>query len=875
VTGCALARHVIGLTPAPWTRAHPSSLLWIKPMFPSRWKLLSYALIILIGIGIALPNLFTRQQLGALPDWLPKKQVALGLDLKGGSHLVLEVDSAALMRDQVDSLLDRVRAALRDARIPGAAVNRSDNAVTVRVADPAQRTEAERILRGLVSTVSLSSMTQSQPDLTVTVSPDGTIRLQPTEAALIARRSAAVDQSLEIVRRRVDEVGVAEPTVQSLGPGRIMVQLPGVQDPSEIRKILKSTAKLTFHRVPTTGSADALPPGYEMLPGDKGGASYPVERQPMLQGDRLTDAAASFDHRTGQPVVTFRFDTVGAKRFGDITRQHVGEPFAIVLDGKVLSAPVIQEPIIGGSGQISGNFTVAETTSLAALLRAGALPAPLHDIEERTVGPDLGADAIHMGAVTGLAGLGLVMGFMTLLYGRWGMVANLALLINVGLTFAGLSLLGATLTLPGIAGIVLGIGLAVDANVLINERIREETRKGKGAAAALDAGFTRAYATIVDSNVTALIATALLFWFGSGPVRGFAVTMALGIGISMFTAVSVVRAIMASWLHWRRPKQFAIGPLIPVSLWKRTPNFRYMRARFLGIGVSIGLSLASIVLFVNPGLNYGIDFKGGSLIEARTMKAANLGALRSGLGALSLGEVALQEFGDSSTVLVRIERQPGDDAAQVAAVERAKQTIEQVEPGVRFERTEVVGPKVSGELATTGILAVVLASLAMLVYIWVRFEWPFAVGAIMTLVLDVTKVVGFFALTGIDFNLTAIAAILTLVGYSVNDKVVVYDRMRENMRLFKAMPLRELIDKSINETLGRSLYTSVTAFLALLPMAVWGGPAVASFAVPMVFGIVVAASSSIFIAAPILLFLGDWRTRRRKHEAAEPQPKPA
>jgi SecD/SecF fusion protein len=845
-------------------------------MFPSRWKLVSYALIILIGFLIAAPNLFTKPQLAALPDWLPKKQVALGLDLKGGSHLVLEVDSAALMRDQIDSLIDRARAALRDARIQGVAINRSDSSVTVRVNDAAQRTEAERVLRGLVSTVSLSTVTQAQPDLAVTVQPDGAIRLQPTEAAMIARRSAAVDQSLEIVRRRVDEVGVAEPTVQQLGPGRIMVQLPGVQDPSQIERMLGSTAKLTFHKVLTTPSVDgALPPGYQMLPGDKDGVSYPVERQPMLQGDRLADAGASFDHRTGQPVVTFRFDTLGAKRFGDITRQHVGEPFAIVLDGKVLSAPVIQEPIIGGSGQISGHFTVADTTSLAALLRAGALPAPLHVIEKRTVGPDLGSDAIHMGAMTGLAGLGLVMGFMALLYGRWGMVANLALLINVVLTFAGLSLLGATLTLPGIAGIVLSIGLAVDANVLINERIREETRKGKGAAVALDAGFNRAYATIVDSNVTALIATALLFWFGSGPVRGFAVTMALGIGISMFTAVSVVRAIMASWLYWRRPKEFTIGPLIPVSVWKRTPNFRFMRSRFIGIGVSVVLTLASIGLFVKPGLNYGIDFKGGSLIEARTNHTADLGALRSGLGGLALGEVALQEFGDASTVLVRIERQPGGEAEQLAAVERAKQTIEQVEPGVQFERVEVVGPKVSGELATTGILAVVLASLAMMAYIWARFEWPFAVGAIATLVLDVTKVVGFFALTGIDFNLTAIAALLTLVGYSVNDKVVVYDRMRENMRLFKSMPLRDLIDKSINETLGRSLYTSVTAFLALLPMAIWGGPAVESFAVPMVFGIVVAASSSVFIAAPILLFLGDWRSRRRKQQAVEAEPKPA
>ena len=378
-----------------------------------------------------------------------------------------------------------------------------------------------------------------------------------------------------------------------------------------------------------------------------------------------------------------------------------------------------------------------------------------------------------------------------------------------------------------------------------------------------EAGFERAYATIVDSNMTALIATALLFWFGSGPVRGFAVTMALGIGISMFTAVSVVQAIMASWLAWRRPKQFLIEPLIRLRLLAGHSDFRYMRARFLGIAVSMVLSLASIVLLVKPGLNYGIDFVGGILIEAKAARAADLARLRAELGGLGLGEITLQEFGDASTVLVRIGRQPGGDAAQLAAVDRAKAAIEQVEPGTNFARLEVVGPKINGELAQTGVLAVVLASVAMLFYIWFRFEWPFAVGAIATLVLDVTKVAGFMALTGIDFNLTAIAALLTLVGYSVNDKVVVYDRMRENMRLFKAMSLRDIIDKSINETLARSLYTSVTAFLAMLPMAIWGGAAVASFALPMTFGIVVAASSSIFIAAPILLFLGDWRTRRR------------
>jgi SecD/SecF fusion protein len=439
------------------------------------------------------------------------------------------------------------------------------------------------------------------------------------------------------------------------------------------------------------------------------------------------------------------------------------------------------------------------------------------------------------------------------------------------MTFGALSLLGATLTLPGIAGIVLGIGLAVDANVLINERIREEARKGVRAVVALDQGFRRAYATVIDSNVTALIATALLFMFGSGPVKGFAVTMGLGIAISMFTAVSVVRALMATIVNWRKLAVLDIRPLFGRQLIPDGTAIPFMRGRFLGLAVSIFLSLASVVLFVTPGLNYGIDFKGGLQMELASGKPIDLAPMRARLDGLNLGEISLQQFNDGSSVLLRAERQPGGEEAQTAALKQIRAAVIEVEKTAKIERTEVVGPKVSGELAYAGFLSVFLASLAMLVYIWVRFEWPFAVGAIATLVLDVTKTVGFFALTGLEFNLTAIAALLTLVGYSVNDKVVVYDRMRENMRRYKQMPLRELIDLSINETLARSLYTSCTAFLALLPMAIWGGRAVESFAIPMVFGVVIAASSSVFIAAPILLFLGDWRQRRKKAARREPE----
>lgn len=823
----------------------------------SRWLVTSYIIIILIGILVALPNVLSKDTLARLPNWLPHNQVSLGLDLRGGSHLVLEVDAADLTKERLQSLIQDSRRVLRDANIGNSSIRRVQDYLLVTLTDPGQRDAAITELQKLANPVGIG-LTAGQSDLAVTAEGDAGVKIAMTPAGLEHNISAAVEQSLEIIRQRVDQVGVSEPTIQRVGGNRVLVQLPGAEDPSQLRKLLGSTAKMSFHLLGNAGDR-----GVTVLK-DEEGNSYPVVDRVELSGDRLSDARVGFEPNTREPIVSFRFDNAGAVRFADITRANVGRPFAIVLDDKVLSAPVIREPITGGSGQISGNFSVASANTLAALLRAGALPAKLTVIEERTVGADLGGDAIRKGVYAGLIGFALVVGFIFILYGAWGILANFALMLNIILTFAGLTLIGATLTLPGIAGIVLGIGLAVDANVLINERIKEETRKGKSTFAAIDSGFARAYSTIVDSNVTTLIATVLLFWFGSGPVRGFAVTMGLGIAISMFTAVSVVRVIMIFIAGRYKLKKIDIKPLLPFHLIPDGTRINFMNARFFGIGLSAVLSITSIILFIKPGLNYGVDFRGGIQMEVVTQQPADLAKFRAGLDALGLGEVALQEFGDPNHMLVRVERQPGGEEAQTAAVEHLKAEVAQIDPSAKVERTEVVGPKVSGELAMAGVLSVVLASLAMLAYIWWRFEWPFAVGAIATLVLDVTKTIGFFALTGLDFNLTAIAALLTLVGYSVNDKVVVYDRMRENMRLYKSMPLRELIDLSINETLGRSLYTSSTAFLAMLPMAIWGGSAVESFAVPMVFGIFVAASSSVFIAAPILLFLGDWRRSRAK-----------
>lgn len=825
-------------------------------MRTSRWLTAFYFLILLAGVIVALPNLFTEEQMKTHLSFLPDTRVTLGLDLQGGSYLVLEVDANSLKRDQLRTVLDNVRAKLREEQIQTSSVRMVGDSVVAIVSDTAQRERALTALKTIASTIQGSFGTAAS-DIEVSEQ-NGGIRVALTEAGINYRVSNAVEQSLEIIRRRVDQVGVAEPSIQKVGSDRIMVQLPGLQDPKQLRDLLGTTAKMTFHLVPPSADLNNPPVGVSVLPGYTDETQrYAIYDQVALDGNVLEDARQTFDPQMpGRSIISFKMNSVGAKTFAEITRQNIGRPFAIVLDNKVLTAPVIQGVIPGGQGQITGDFDAKEASTLAALLRAGALPAPLTVIEERTVGPDLGADAIKMGLYTGVAGFVLVAIFIFLLYGLWGIIADVALALHTVLTFAALSLLGATLTLPGIAGIILGIGIAVDANILINERIREESRKGVGALAALDRGFKHAFATIVDANVTAVIATILLFWFGTGPIRGFAVTMLLGIIISMFTDITVVRIIMAWVVRKWKMKTLHIQPFF--SFIPQHTNFRFMNARFMGIGISIALSIASIFLFFKPGLNFGIDFMGGSQVAITTKSPADLATLRSSLGNLGVGEVALQNVDNENTVMIRVQQQDGGEAEQTTAVEKVKAEVEKLYPGVTFDQTQVVGPKVSGELATAGFTAVILASLAMTLYIWWRFEWFFAVGAIVTLVLDTTKMVGFFALFQLDFNLTAIAALLTIVGYSVNDKVVVYDRMRENMRLYKKMPLRELIDMSINQVLVRCIFTSMTTVLAMLPMAIWGGSAVHNFAVPMVVGIIVATSSSIFIAAPILLFLGDW-----------------
>lgn len=547
------------------------------------WKRVLIWALVVIGLLFAMPNTFyTRveghndavsaieagasspeltEQAAAWPSFLPATLVNLGLDLRGGSHLLAEVKVEDVYASRIESLWPEVRDVLRPARATVGTIRLqpSEPAVLkVKISQPEGMAEAVSLVRGLAQPV-VSLTGAGATDLEV--SSDGDVlSVTLSEAERLATDQRTVQQSLEIIRRRIDEVGTREPTIQRQGTDRILIQVPGIGSAAELKKIIGTTAQLTFQPVVGRGSNPDASAGVgnEILPSlDQEGLYYTLETAPVVTGEELVDAQPSFD-QNGRPAVSFRFNPSGARKFGDYTADNIGNPFAIVLDNEVISAPVIQSHIAGGSGIITGNFNVEESTNLAVLLRAGALPAGLDFLEERTIGPELGQDSIDAGKIACIVAFGAVLVFMFLSYGLFGIFANIALIINVGLIFGMLSMIGATLTLPGIAGIVLTIGMAVDANVLIFERIREELKTAKGPARAIELGYEKALSAIIDANITTFITAVILFVMGSGPVRGFAITLGLGILTSVFTAIYLTRLLVVIWFERRRPKTIEV-----------------------------------------------------------------------------------------------------------------------------------------------------------------------------------------------------------------------------------------------------------------------------------------------------------------------------
>jgi SecD/SecF fusion protein len=824
-------------------------------LYFSRWKTISIWAVVLLGVIFSLPNVLGQSTLDRLPDWMPKRPMTLGLDLQGGSHILLAIDRQDLINERMETVRDDIRTLLRDARIGYTGLSGTGRTVQVRIrntddlaaARTALATLTQPVASGMFGATSVTELALDEPE-------PGLLRYTLTDQGLNHRLSTALTQSLEVIGRRVNELGTTEPTIQRSGADRILVQVPGLQDPQRLKDILGQTAKLTFQMVDQTipvqeAIQGRAPAGSTvMYSNDDPPVPYLIENRVIVSGENLVDAQATFDQRSSEPVVSFRFDSQGAQRFGAATQQNVGRLFAIILDNQVISAPQIREPILGGTGQISGNFTAQTANDLAVLLRAGALPADLTIVEERTVGPSLGADSIAAGEMASAIGAILVIICMILVYGTLGVIANIALFANVVLIIAILSVLGATLTLPGIAGIVLTMGMAVDSNVIIFERVREERAKlGRSMVQSFDGGFSRALATVVDANLTTLIVAVILFYMGTGPVRGFAVTLGIGIVTTVFTAFTLTRWLVAIWIRRWRPAEFPKGLVHYLPLEPRVP---FMRYRNIGFALSGLLTLAVVGMMTVVDFNYGIDFRGGSMIEVQAKDGvADPGDVRSRLNELNIGEVQVQAFGDAD-LMIRVGTQEGGDNAEQSVVDKVRGEIGN---DYEFRRVEVVGPTVSGELAWTGTVGITLSMLALLVYIWFRFEWQFGLGAVISTIHDVVMIVGLYVFLGLEFNLSSLAAILTVIGYSINDTVVIYDRIRETLRKYKQMPLDEVINISLNQTLSRTILTGLTVLLALVALYFFGGEVISSFVFAIIVGVFVGTYSSLFIAGPVLI----------------------
>ncbi|MFH1594232.1 MAG: protein translocase subunit SecD [Candidatus Omnitrophota bacterium] len=681
-----------------------------------------------------------------------------------------------------------------------------------------------------------------------------TSKLPPEEA------KDAPDRALEIIRNRIDQFGVLEPSIQRQGVDRIVIQLPGITDRERAIKLVKSSAHLEFRLVSDDPEllkkalAGEDVPGYELkeqkLRDDKTD-SLLVAKESSLGGDTLVDATTEFSQSAfNQPYVSINFNSEGGAAFSEITGANVGKRLAIVLDDTVYSAPVIREKIPSGRAQISGNFSVQEANDLAIVLRAGALPAPVDIIEERTVGPALGKDSIERGLKAILAGGVAVLLFMAFYYLMTGLIADFALLLNMILITGALSYFGATLTLPGIAGLVLTIGMSVDANVLIFERIREESQLGKTIRAAIKSGFQRAFLTIMDANLTTLITALILFQFGTGPVRGFATVLSIGILSSMFTALIVTRLALDLLTSGGNK----IKELKMLQFVKNT-KVNFIGIRKVAYLISVLLIIIGMFTFAKrKERNYGIDFTGGVLQQYKFEKAIPLEDLRFKLGQIGSGDIPIQQFADKREFLLRTQ----DDNSQAVMVKFRESFKDNDFDVMRIER---VGPSIGKDLRGKAIKAVIFAMIGICAYVSFRFEFRFAIAAIVALFHDVLISLGAIAITQRELSIPVIAALLTIVGYSINDTIVVFDRIREDRKLMRKASYSQIINASINQTLSRTLLTSLTTLIVVLALYLFGGEVINDFAFVMLIGIISGTYSSIFIASPILI---DWPSKRAR-----------
>ena len=822
-----------------------------------------------------------------LPDWWKKYMapagLKLGLDLQGGMHIVLQVDLDKAAENSLDLSATDFKSALAEKNI---------NAVRMDSGSPGT------ILFTLPNTGAIDTVKQilkdSFPNLETQVAaeegsfPRITLQLSREEIDYI--RKNAVNQSLEIIRNRIDQFGVSEPVVLRQGENQIVVQLPGVKDPDRAMGLIGQTAQLEFKLVSEASSVNLpqlidetvkggqwregesrrqlnlalqsrLPQGTEIFfekvvdPQTKRESRVPLllETPVLMTGEMVKNAQVRIGGTFNEPYVSLDLTGHGGRVFANLTEKSVGRRLAIVLDENVRSAPVIREKILGGSAQISGSFTHEEATDLAIVLRVGALPAPVDVIQNLTVGASLGQDSIRDGLYSGLAGALMVVLFMIVYYRTSGIIANISLALNILLLFVALAMLGSTLTLPGIAGIILSIGMGVDANILIYERMRDEFALGKSVRAGVDAGFNRAFWSIVDGQVTTLITALVLFLFGTGPIKGFAITLTFGILFNLFAVLFFSRLMFDSLLSLKILKKISFLQMIGKT------SFDFMSVRKIAFACSSALVVLGLIAFVQilrGHANMGVDFTGGTLLQYRTAAPFSLEEVRGHLRDQGFTGIDLQQVTSENQLIVKV-KQSEEKIGNLSDRITTSLAGKEFGAGFTLESKSEIGASVSADLRSKAIISVVLSMLGVIAYLALRFDFRFSVAATVATLHDVLAVLGICWLAGKEINLLIITALLTLAGYSLNDTVVIFDRIRENMHKEEAGSFYQIINDSINQVLGRSFITGLSVLFCLTSLFFFGGATLHDFSFALLVGMAVAFFSSVFVASPLLVLQGD------------------
>ena len=850
------------------------------------WKFTLIAVMVAVSILFIIPSLTKN-----LPSWwkpiLPSEGMRLGLDLQGGMHLILKVDLIKATRNHLELVQQDLRETLRKKQVPASRGEvAGDNRLSFLIPNADHLAQVQKTIKEEFPSLTLIATMPKQEGVQLDIA------LKEKEIRSITEN--ALSQSLEIIRNRIDQFGVTEPTIVRQGSDEIVVQLPGVKDPQRAMDLIGRTAQLEFKLVDaetkldlaglieqavTSGKIkseyshadlnlalkDALPPEREIfIRKEVNRETGRVSRVPVLlftktlmTGDAIKTAQVQIGGNFNEPYVSVTLNTHGSRVFDQVTRDNVGRQLAIVLDQVVQSAPVIQERISGGQAQITGSFSMEEATDLAIVLRAGALPAPVHIVQNVTVGPSLGLDSINKGFLSGLVGTALVVLFMMVYYRFSGLVANLALFLNVIFMMAALGIFRATLTLPGIAGIILSIGMAVDSNVLIFERMREEFHAGKPVKSGVDGGYDKAFWTIIDSHVTTLITAFALFLFGSGPIKGFAVTLSIGVIFNLFTALFCTRVVYDYLSVKRRLKALRFVELIKKT---RIDFIGLRKYAFILSGI---LALIGIIAFVqiNRGeANLGVDFSGGTMVQFKAAQAFRLDKVRLALVQRGFKDAELQQVANENILIVRTKKAEKSVGKEADAIGKA---LQEDFPELKFamESKAEIGASVSSALKKAALIAIAISLAGIIIYLGWRFELRFGVAAAIATFHDVLAVLGIFYLLDKEITLLIITALLTLAGYSLTDTVVVFDRIRETMGRGGKRTFGEIINISINEVLSRTIITSLTVFLVVLALFFLGGVVIHDFALALLMGVVIGTYSSIFVASPIVFH---WPGKKQK-----------